>query len=126
MSSPDELQTITDALTEYFGLVAANIATPTAPLPFFEDYTDSIVYDDLLTDAFTGVSRGANYAIGAIVDTVHLAFAIEREFGMRTKLRAQYFADAQEDLDKLADYLNFMQGSYTNYIRGTSVEQYKE
>jgi hypothetical protein len=126
MSSSQELTDIIASLSEYFSLIQANLDDATEPLPSYEDYVEDLVYNDLLTDALVGVTKGASYATGAIVDTIHLANAIEREFAMRGKLRIQYYSDAEQDVGKVSDYLNFMEGSYMSYIRGTSTDQFKE
>lgn len=123
MSSVDQLEVITDKLIEYFDKVSLNLDSIANALPSFEDYIAFIVYDQILTDAVQGSDRAAAFSTGALVDTVHLATAIEREFDMRGKTKAEYFEDGIEDASNTADYARFLFGKYLNYYRGTSPEQ---
>ena len=126
MSSVDELHIITTKLAEYFTNISLNLDSTANSLPSFEDYIDFIIYDSILTDAQQGSDRAASFSTGALVDTVHLAAGLEREFEIRTKSKGDYFLEGEEDTDNAAIYIAELYGKYLNYYRGTSPEQAKE
>lgn len=126
MSSFTELDTLEEKLVDYFDKVLANVSDPTKALPSFEDYVLDLSYDVLLTEAQAGAQRAASYSTGALVDTVHLIAAIIREFNMRTKTKAQYFLDAEDDNARVIDFIEFLHAKYKNYLRGAAPEQAKE
>lgn len=126
MSSVTELDTLAGNLEDYFDLLQTNLETPSQPLPSFEDYIGNLIYDDLLTDAQAGSVRGPSFSIGAAVDAAHLVAAIQREFAMRSKSKIAYFADGQDDVGKLLDYIDYMHGSYTGYMNGITPQQRQE
>lgn len=126
MSSFDELNTLEEQLSDYFDKLSANMANPSNPLPSFEDYIASLTYDTLLTEAQSGAILGSNYSTGASVDLCHLIAAIQREFRMRSRSKFLYFADAEDDSNRVIEYIDTLHGKYTNYLRGTAPEQGKE
>lgn len=126
MSSFSELATLETQLTTYFTALSANFANPALAMPSFEDYIGALGYNVLLTEAQAGAQRAASYSTGALVDTVHMIAAIQREFNMRVKTKAQYFLNANEDTNKVVDFVEFMSAKYSNYMRGTTPEQSKE
>jgi len=126
MSSFNELDVFDTQLTNYFTALATNFGNPASTLPSFEDYSTTLSYDVLLTEAQAGAIRAASYSTGALVDSVHMIAAIQREFNMRTKTKAQYFLDAQDDMNRVVDFIGFMRHKYSNYMRGTTPEQSKE
>lgn len=126
MSSFDELDTLEEKLVDYFDKVAANLASPAVALPSFEDYITDLSYDVLLTEAQAGAVRAANFSTGALVDTVHLIAAIQREFNMRSKGRIQYYADGEDDTSRTVNFIETLHAKYRNYLRGAAPEQAKE
>lgn len=126
MSSFTELATFETQLTAYFNLLGANLLTPSSPLPSFEDYSAALTYDVLLTEAQAGADRAASRSTGALVDSVHMIAAIQREFNMRTKTKVQYFLDAGEDVSNVVDFVDFIQAKYRGYMKGTTPEQSRE
>lgn len=126
MSSIDELRTLKDKLQDYFDKLSLNLSNTSNPLPSFEDYIAFLTYDALLTDAISGSDRAASYSNGALTDTAHMVAAISREFAMRTKSKASYFTDGEDDSSRVSTFMDTMFGRYYNYIRGTSPEQSRE
>ncbi len=125
MSSFTELDAFTDNLTEYLDLLSENYNDPTQTLPMFEDYIGNLNFDVLITEAQLGANGTANYTTGALVDTVHFIAAVLREFNLRSKSKGQYFVDGQDDIDRTADFLDYMNGLYTNFFKGKSPIQAK-
>lgn len=126
MTPLQELDNTQTQLHTYFNALELNFTSTANPLPSFEDYNQLLDNSTTITAAQDGASRGASFAIGALVDHAHLVAAIQREFNMRAKSRALYFVDGQDDINKVLDYISFMHGSYTNYIRGKAPEQGRE
>lgn len=123
MASADQLRVITSTLHNYFNELSLNLLSTGNLLPSFEDFVAALAYDVIQTDAVQGSLRSASYSTGALSDSVHLVAAVIREFGMRSKLKAQYFEDAEFDADTIVGYIDALFGQYLNYYRGTSPEQ---
>lgn len=126
MTSLAELDNNKTQLNIYFNALSLNLTSTSNLLPSFEDYNTLFATDSMMTDAMDGIGRGASYAIGALVDHIHLIAAIQREFNMRVKTRDLYFVDGQDDVNKMLDYVDFMHGSYRSYMSGKSQEQEHE
>lgn len=126
MPAATELKAIRDSLSDYFTKLSDNLTSTANPLPSFEDYIASLVFDATLTDATQGAIRAASYSTGALVDAVHLFTAIQREFAMREQTKSDYFIAAIDDTDKVVGYFDDLYGKYLNYYRGTSPEQTRE
>jgi hypothetical protein len=124
MSSFTELKTITQTLRDYFDEVTKNLVSVGNALPSFEDFEAPLAYDMILTEAQQSSDRAASYSVGALVDSVYFTAAVLREFGMRTKTKAQYYQDADIDSGLTVDYIDGLYGRYLNYYRGTSPEQH--
>jgi hypothetical protein len=126
MSVATQLKNITDKLQGYFSALSLNLTSTANALPSFEDYVSLLDYDEIYTQAVDGAERAANYATGALSDTVHQVIAINREFDIRSKTKSQYFSDGI--VDSATDAANYqdMYGRYTNYYRGTAPEQMRD
>jgi hypothetical protein len=123
MTVSAQLKNIAVTLANYFDALSVNLATPASSMPSFEDYVSLLDYSDIYVEALSGIDRAASYSTGALTDTVHQVIAINREFDMRAKTPAQYFADASVDAATDAQNYQDMYGRYFNYFRGTSPEQ---
>lgn len=123
MASHDELQTLCTSLSDYFDAVAAFVTLASNTCPSFEDFADTLIVDSILTEAVQNEKGSANYSSGAKVDIVHLIAAITREYAIRSRMKANYYADAPEEIGLSAESYRVMYGKYLNYFRGTSPEQ---
>lgn len=121
----DQLKTITDGMNLYFTQLAAFFTSAGNPVPSFEDFTSTLVYDIIYTDAVNGTDKAPSFVGGALTDLVHQTMAIKREFDMRTKTKSDYYADAITETGITADYYTALYGLYRNYIRGGAPEQGK-
>ena len=116
-----QLKSITDNLNAYFTALEAFLLDPTKPVPSFEDYS-TMTFDSILTDCLQALDTSGSYALGATTDLSHMAMAVDREFGMRTKVKSQYWTDAQGEAQTQADMYTSMYARYFNYFRGKSQE----
>jgi len=85
MSANSQLKVIATTMADYYDALSANLADPNSALPSFEDAVGLLEYDEIYVQALDGTDRAANYATGALSDTVHQVIAINREFDMRAK-----------------------------------------
>ena len=123
-SSADQLKTITSAIQNYFAGVSTYIGLVSfGPLPMFEDVVKVFVYDEILRDAIRGEKLSANFATGALVDSVQFIIGILREFTLRAKPKAQYWLDSQAEYGIDAGYYGHLYPTYFNMYRGKSPEQ---
>lgn len=123
MSATTQLKTITTKLSDYFAKLNLYLVNVSNPLPSFEDYNEDLIFDVILTDAIDGQQKNATFSNGALTDTSHICMAVAREFAMRTKGKIDYYQDAQIDSAKQSEQYVDMYARYTNYYRGSSVEQ---
>lgn len=122
-TSFDQLKVITDALNGYFSAVEDYINGDSATLPMFEDVASLLRYDEIFNDAIRGEKLAANFTTGALVDTVQIVIGINREFNLRAKTKAQFYADASDEYAIESGYYSHLYPTYYNMFRGKSPEQ---
>lgn len=121
-TSVDQLKTISLSLSDYYGKVSSFASSGLTP-PAFEDYIAFIDYPNILDDAVKGAERSSSYSNGALADTVHQAMSVNREFAIRTKTKAQYYADAVVDSARDSDFYKTNRAVLGNMFRATSPDQ---
>lgn len=86
--------------------------------PDFSDSIGSLDYSVLHTSAVADQSNNANYPAAAAVENVHHMAAVLREYGMRTKSKANYYNDGQSDSLNESNYYATMKTYYSNMLQG--------
>lgn len=119
----DQIKNFTTTLADYFRLLSENLATPTDPVPSFEDYIEAISVPNVLEDSIASENRSSSFATGALTDTVHRADAVKREMNIRTKTKGSYFSDAVTDIGAQVEFTTTLYAKYLNYLRRTTPEQ---
>lgn len=122
-SSGAALQSFTVAMTTYFEAIAAYIDDPvTNLLPSFETTVNGFDYSVILAEALQGQNDNCSWRTGALVETVHLIVAIQREFTIRQKSKFEYYTDSQADSTLDASYYNALFPKLFSFYRGTSLD----
>lgn len=119
-TSTGQLQAFCDSMKDYHSALNANLKDPTSELPMFMDSIPNVNNYQLITDANAQQSSGVSPTIGALVDAAHGAGAVQREYGMRIKTKADYFNDAIGDTDSDSNFYDAYKASYNSLISGTS------
>ena len=89
--------------------------------PELADYLPQIDYTELHRFALSGQTGNASYPGAAAVEVVHHLVAVQREFGLRTKGKIQYYDDGQSETGNEAAYYDAMKLFYVNMLRGNYV-----
>lgn len=78
----------------------------------------SLDHSELLRLAMDFRDRSANYAAGSAVETIHLAVAFAREYGMRVKAKDEYYLDSASEYTKEGDYYNNLKAMHISALQG--------
>ena len=120
-SPVDQAGTINTNLAQYFDSMQkfSSSSDGSAPLPDFnKDVIEGIDYSELLRMTTTCASDAASYTNGAAIENVNHMVALNREFGLRSKTKLQYYADAQSDYLNESNFYAAMSTFWTNMMIG--------
>ena len=105
------------ALSTFFKDTQVALET-NAALPEFSTLLSGLSYTELQRLATQASSSSASYATGSAVETIHLAVATLREYGMRVKNKSEYYLDGSIDHANEADYYNRLKYSRSSMLKG--------
>jgi hypothetical protein len=106
------------AFTQFYAALEAFLLGNSTTCPEFSDYLASLDYSELHRVALTSQIGSANYPGGAAVENVHHMAAATREYGIRQKSKADYYADGQTDSGNESGYYSAMTTYYGNMLQG--------
>jgi hypothetical protein len=124
MAAPDpnsavgQSQTGFNAFSQFYAALEAFLLGNSTTCPEFSDYTSQVNYTELHRIALTSQIGSANYPGGAAVENVHHMAAVTREYSIRQKSKADYYADGQTDSGNESSYYSAMSSYYTNMLQG--------
>jgi hypothetical protein len=116
-SAVGQSNTAYTAFSTFFSQVNAYLAGGST-CPDFSDLAGTLDYSVLHTSAVSDQSNNANYPAAAAVENTHHIAAVLREFGMRTKTKANYYTDGQSDSLNESNYYTAMTSYYGNMLQG--------
>lgn len=120
-SAVGQVQAANNTFSEFFAAVAAYLSDG-GVCPEFSDSVASLDYSELLRTAKMGQTGSANYPGAAAVENVHQIAAVVREYGLRSKGKAQYYDDGQSDAANESDFYDSMSSFYSSMLQGVYAE----
>jgi hypothetical protein len=107
-----------NTFSQFYSDLEAFLLGNSTTCPEFSDYVSNLDYSELHRVALTSQIGSANYPGGAAVENVHHMAAANREYGIRQKSKADYYADGQTDSGNESDYYSAMMTYYGNMLQG--------
>jgi hypothetical protein len=107
-----------NTFSQFYSDLEAFLLGNSTTCPEFSDYVNNLDYSELHRVALTSQIGSANYPGGAAVENVHHMAAANREYGIRQKSKADYYADGQTDSGNESDYYSAMMTYYGNMLQG--------
>jgi hypothetical protein len=86
--------------------------------PSVSDIATKFDTSQLNTYANAMKNMPANFMTGSAVETVHLAAAVMREYGMRVKGKADYYLDNASHTAQESDYYDSLKSMHTGALNG--------
>lgn len=122
MSTPASTQsdTVYAGLSTFYKGVEDAINNSTT-VPTVGDVSASLSYTDLQTAASINSRATPTFSVGSVVETTHLAAAVLREYGMRVKGKAEYYADGAASNATESDYYDKLKYSHRAAVLGGSM-----
>lgn len=116
-SAVGQTQTIYSSLASYFSDMTKYLSNG-GSCPDFNTYVTGIDYSELHRLTALAQEGSSNYPNGSAIETIHHATGILREFGLRTKSKADYYADAAGEATDESNYYSTTKVSHVNSISG--------
>ena len=117
-SAIGQSQTGYNTFAQFFSDLEAYLLGSSTTCPEFSDYVSNLDYSELHRVALTGQIGSASYPGAAAVENVHHMTAINREYGIRQKSKADYYDDGQTDSGNESDFYATMKSYYVNMLQG--------
>ena len=89
-----------------------------AAFPELPAIVSSLNYTELQRLASMASDGSASYLVGSAVETIHMATAVIREYGMRSKNKSEYYLDGLSDHTDEAEYYNKLKYSRSSLLKG--------
>lgn len=113
-------QTIYDTLSTFFRSTSDTIVSG-GTFPVISDVATGLQFTELLRLATQASSSTPSFRTGSAVETIHLASAILREYGLRVKSKSEYYSDGVSDHKNESDYYNSQKFSQNNMLSGHGI-----
>lgn len=109
-----------EILAAYFAAMnqfASSIDGSSVP-PDFEAVITQFDFSELHRMTMVRASDAASFENGAAIENIHLMAAVKREYGLRTKGKVEYYADATSDYLNDSNFYSSMKSFWVNMMRG--------
>lgn len=119
MTISNQTSSAMSGISTYFSGMSSYLSNG-GTMPDLGSLLSSLDYSELYNAAFLNQKGGSSYPNGTLIETVHHIVALQREYGMRTKSKADIYSDAQTDMDTESQYFDSLSSQYTYNVAGLS------
>ncbi len=117
-TSVGQVQGFFGAMNSYYKATSLYYQDPTHAPPNFMEVLPSIKFTQVITESQTKAKGNPTMVSGALIEACSSMFAVLREGAIRSKIRSDYFADAEGGADSDSTFYQTQGQSLVSFISG--------
>lgn len=110
-------------LSDYYSSNAAYLASPTGESPLFMETLMSLEFSQIITESQNRAKGLPSMVSGALIESANAIFATIRDAGLRSKIRADFFAEADAESGQDAKFYMEQGQLLSSFISGRNDAQ---
>lgn len=122
-SAIGQVQAFYKLMSDYYQQTGDYYSNPSSPAPLFMELIGDIEFSQVLTESQAKAKTQPSMISGALIESVSTMFATIREAGMRSKVRSDFWAEADSSTSNDSKYYLESGQLMISYINGTNDAQ---
>ena len=118
-----QVQGYFDLLSKYYQDHGAYVSDPSGEAPLFMELLPDINFTQVITDSQNRAKGNPSMVSGALIESVNSMFATLREAGMRSKIRSDFFSEAEAEASQDSKFYSEQGRSLLSFINGKNDSQ---
>lgn len=122
-TSIGQIKAFYSLMSKYYSDTGAYYGNPTGAAPLFIELLPDINYTQVITESSQLRTNHPTMVSGALIESANSMFAVLREASLRTKTRADFWAESELDTSQDSDFYSNHGHLMVSFIKGKNPNQ---